>query len=282
MLSFPNRCQHIKVNGTQCGCPALRRNRLCYFHKRHHEERISLNADRRRCNAAIYLPVLEDANSIQVSLMQVIRLLLTGQLDPKIAGLALYALQTASANLRRTNFDPFVNNVVLDPNTVSETPLEGYVWNDNDFITEEQKARARQAAAEEEARRQARIQAERRAISEAEANRLILEGRREAAAEAERERREQARLEALRRQKEEAEAARAPSVKETYGPAAAAAVTPAGTAVIQTPDPPRRPPVPSVEECRKQIADQVRKALPELTAVIKNAAMKKENNARGG
>src|SRR6476660_6849479 len=27
MSSYPNRCQHIKVNGTQCGSPALRRNK---------------------------------------------------------------------------------------------------------------------------------------------------------------------------------------------------------------------------------------------------------------
>jgi hypothetical protein len=33
MSSYPNRCQHIKINGTQCGSPALRRNRFCFFHK---------------------------------------------------------------------------------------------------------------------------------------------------------------------------------------------------------------------------------------------------------
>src|SRR3979490_2409347 len=107
MLSFPNRGQHIKVNGTQCGCPALRRNKLCYFHKRHHEERIELNADRakaaRRRSATIELPVLEAANSIQVSLMQIMRLVAAGRIELKAAGLLLYALQTASANLSRTS-----------------------------------------------------------------------------------------------------------------------------------------------------------------------------------
>jgi len=60
MDTFPNRCQHIKVNGTHCGSPALRRNRFCYFHKVHHEVRIQLNSDRarRRRNVAIVLPVL--------------------------------------------------------------------------------------------------------------------------------------------------------------------------------------------------------------------------------
>jgi hypothetical protein len=28
------RCQHIKVNGTQCGSPALHRRHHCFFHNR--------------------------------------------------------------------------------------------------------------------------------------------------------------------------------------------------------------------------------------------------------
>src|SRR6266478_562594 len=46
------------------------------------------------------MPLLEDADSVQVALMQVIRLMVTRQLDPKVSGLLLYALQTASLNLR--------------------------------------------------------------------------------------------------------------------------------------------------------------------------------------
>ena len=137
MSSFPNRCQHIKVNGTLCGSPALRRNRFCYFHHRHHEERILLNADsarRRRNNkVTLELPVLEDANSIQVSLMQIMRLLVTGQIDSKTAGLLLYALQTASLNLPRTTFDPGRHQVILDPGAVSETPFGVHIWEDSDF-----------------------------------------------------------------------------------------------------------------------------------------------------
>jgi hypothetical protein len=146
MPSFPNRCQHLKVNGTQCGSPALRRNRFCYFHKRHHEEQVELTIASARSNrqksarashkVAIVLPVLEDANSIQVSLMQIMRLLLTGQLEGKVAGLLLYALQTASANLARTNFEPVRQNIILDPATVADTPLGQSVWRDSDFEKE--------------------------------------------------------------------------------------------------------------------------------------------------
>jgi len=165
MPNFPTRCQHIKVNGTQCGCPALRRERLCYFHKRHHNERIALNADRARRsrNVSFDLPVLEDADSIQVSLTQVVRLLLTGQLDPKVAGLTLYALQTASGNLRLTQFRPYLHDVVLDPKAVGSTPLERHVWEYADFVDPEEKQKeALRAQAAAEARRQAQAAEARR------------------------------------------------------------------------------------------------------------------------
>ena len=139
MSVYSNRCQHLKTNGTQCGSPALRRNRFCYFHKRYQDERIRLNVDRRRRGTAtFFLPVLEDANSIQMSLMQIMRLLLTGQIEHKTASLLLYALQTASTNLRLTNFKPFVHEVILDPRDAAASPLdETHLWNDEDFEEEE-------------------------------------------------------------------------------------------------------------------------------------------------
>ena len=133
------RCQHIKVNGTQCGSPALRRNRLCYFHKSWQQTRIVLGANRaRRAPAVFDLPMLEDANSIQVALMQVMRLILSGQIDAKNAGLLLYALQTASSNLARTNFEPTIKTrVVIDPRTVDQTPLGEDPWCRQDYEEEE-------------------------------------------------------------------------------------------------------------------------------------------------
>lgn len=143
MPSYPNRCQHIKVNGTQCGSPALRRNRFCYFHKRHHDERIRLNGDRqknaraRRRSIAIDLPVFEDANSVQVTLMQITRLLIAGDIDTKTAGLILYALQTASSNLSRTRFEPNMRDVILDPARVGEIALGAQAWKDSDFPSDD-------------------------------------------------------------------------------------------------------------------------------------------------
>src|SRR5258708_5598870 len=139
MANYPNRCQHLKINGTQCGSPALRRNRFCFFHKRFQDERIRLSADRARRGVATFvLPVLEDANSIQIALMQVMRLLVAQQIDHKTASLLLYALQTASCNLRMTKFDPWRHDVVLDPRDVANTPLDSHLWNDEDFEEEDQ------------------------------------------------------------------------------------------------------------------------------------------------
>jgi len=147
MASYPNRCQHIKINGTQCGSPALRRNRFCFFHKRFQDERIKLSADRaRRGTATFVLPVLEDANSIQVALMQVMRLLISQQIDHKTASLLLYALQTASSNLRQTNFKPFCHDVVLDPRDVVNTPFDSHIWEDEDFEEEEETEEAESPA----------------------------------------------------------------------------------------------------------------------------------------
>ena len=70
--------------------------------------------------------------------MQIMRLLITGQLDGKTAGLLLYALQTASVNLHRTTFEPNRHNVILDPAAVDETQLGEFVWRDSDFDEEEE------------------------------------------------------------------------------------------------------------------------------------------------
>ena len=112
----------------------LRRNRFCYFHKRFQDESIKLSADRARRGVATFvLPVLEDADSVQITLMQVMRMLLSQQIDHKTASLLLYALQTASANLRLTNFKPFSNDVILDVRDAANTPLGSHTWDSSDF-----------------------------------------------------------------------------------------------------------------------------------------------------
>jgi hypothetical protein len=78
------RCTHIKTNGTQCGSPALRGRRFCFFHKNWQGQRIQLNA-LPAAPLSFTMPVLEDADSVQVALMQVMRLILAGQPKTRIA-----------------------------------------------------------------------------------------------------------------------------------------------------------------------------------------------------
>ena len=103
----PRQCEHVKSNGEFCGSPALRGRSYCYFHLTHIGRRLRAERShararrsRRRARAVrLNLPPFEDANSIQIALMQVVDALLENRIDSKRAGLVLYALQTASSNL---------------------------------------------------------------------------------------------------------------------------------------------------------------------------------------
>ncbi|MDP9267413.1 MAG: hypothetical protein M3P27_03705 [Acidobacteriota bacterium] len=103
------RCCHIKSNGLRCGSPALRGNVLCYFHDKW------LN-----CAADDVLPPLEDGNGVQFALMYIVGRLRKeafrdGQANIPAIKQMLYALQTASHNLRHVNFDPQLKSSTTDP-----------------------------------------------------------------------------------------------------------------------------------------------------------------------
>lgn len=91
------RCAHLKANGDRCGSPAVSGKEHCYFHDK-------ALADER----PIRLPVLEDANAIQVAVMIVMDGLYRGNLNYKKAALLLYGLQIASINLRHLHLAPAV------------------------------------------------------------------------------------------------------------------------------------------------------------------------------
>jgi hypothetical protein len=123
------RCQHIKINGVQCDSPALRRHKLCYFHKRYRQKRLEINSNIRRERSKITLPLLEDADSVQMTLAEVMRLLVTQQIDHRTASLMLYGLQTAASNLNRTAFQPLrPTRVVIDPDSVAHRPIRATAW----------------------------------------------------------------------------------------------------------------------------------------------------------
>jgi hypothetical protein len=101
-------CRHIKTNGLKCESPALRGKPYCYFHTRLHN---LARAPKPAADEPIKLPVLEDSSTIQFALAQVLDGLGSSRLDPRRAGLLLFALQIASQHVQR---NPFVykGNVV--------------------------------------------------------------------------------------------------------------------------------------------------------------------------
>ena len=127
------RCQHLKTNGTQCGSPALRNGEYCYFHRRWRMTSVDLYHSVHHVTSMFELPVLEDADSIQITLGQIMRMIVCRQVDSKSAGLLLYALQIASANLRRTRFEPYHRYVHVDLDRVAKTNLGDDAWSPSDF-----------------------------------------------------------------------------------------------------------------------------------------------------
>ena len=102
-MSYPT-CDHLKEDGVYCDSPALHNHNFCYFHLNARARRMQMAQARRRGESCrIQLPLLEDMHAVQSSLMQVLAALADDRIDPKRAGLMLYALQQASTNL---NFTP--------------------------------------------------------------------------------------------------------------------------------------------------------------------------------
>lgn len=130
MPSYPvtvKRCQHIKVNGTQCGSPGLRDSKFCYYHIRYHWPELQAMEDNNEWRKTF--PTLEDANAVQVSLANVMERLISEEIDHKTAALLLYALQTASMNLKRTSLEPQLpTQVVIDRESVANRPIGASAW----------------------------------------------------------------------------------------------------------------------------------------------------------
>lgn len=97
------RCVHVKSNGVRCGSPAMRGLPWCYFHNRFYNRPYEDS-----------LPALEDANAIQIAIMQVLDGLRSGRLDRLTAQTYLYALRVATLNNRFANFNPHPSRVITE------------------------------------------------------------------------------------------------------------------------------------------------------------------------
>jgi len=124
------RCRHIKVNGTQCGSPALRNKIFCFYHHKDRPLPVECYSDIEYATGEINLPFFEDAHSIQAVIRQVVQMVLQKRIERKTASLLLYALQIASSNLKRMDLEkPQPEQVVtdlepvLDPRDAWQAPI---------------------------------------------------------------------------------------------------------------------------------------------------------------
>ena len=98
------RCQYIRLNDQPCTQPALKDNIFCRFH-----ELVDHPLPTQQ------IPFVEDATTLQVALMQVIRSLQLGQINRATAGTILYALQIAAQNLK--HFSEESGHAFAQPNS---------------------------------------------------------------------------------------------------------------------------------------------------------------------
>ena len=110
------RCCWIKEDGTSCLSPKMRTNDYCFAHMQMSEAKPK----------KFRLPAAEDGNGIQIAIMEVQRALIDDEISEKKAGLLLYSLQIASANLERTTFGENPKEMVTDcvyEETAAEEPV---------------------------------------------------------------------------------------------------------------------------------------------------------------
>ncbi len=94
MSSDIKLCEYRFGDGNLCKGIALRGADFCRHHLRYQDQFDVTSPDYR-------MPSLEDANSVQLFVNEVLRGLLSGKLDPKHAKSVLWGAMIASANLKQ-------------------------------------------------------------------------------------------------------------------------------------------------------------------------------------
>ena len=93
-------CAQRKANGDPCESPALSGERFCHFHKVMGKPAINIENSP---SGHAYLPVFEDAVSIQSAISDVCEMMLHRRIETKEASILLYAMQVASTNMAHMN-----------------------------------------------------------------------------------------------------------------------------------------------------------------------------------
>jgi hypothetical protein len=86
-------CRHIKTNGRKCGSPALRGEYYCYYH---HPRRLRV-ARAVKPRYFLELPLPEHRGAVRAAIIETVRALKCEEIDVKLGGGLLYALQLATS-----------------------------------------------------------------------------------------------------------------------------------------------------------------------------------------
>jgi hypothetical protein len=93
-------CIQRKSDGDPCKSSALRGESVCHYHKVMGTPKINIDNGP---SSHTYLPLFEDAVSIQSGISDVCEMMLHRRIDPKEASILLYAMQVASTNMAHMN-----------------------------------------------------------------------------------------------------------------------------------------------------------------------------------
>ncbi len=93
-------CLQRKHNGDPCTSFALLGEDFCHYHKVMGMPKVEID---NRPSGHTYLPVFEDAVSIQSAISDVCEMMLHRRIEPKEASILLYAMQVAATNMAHMN-----------------------------------------------------------------------------------------------------------------------------------------------------------------------------------
>jgi hypothetical protein len=129
MADMAPRCQWVKQGGTACRSPQMKQHIYCFAHKQMAEAR----------ELMLMIPVVEDANAIQVGLMRIQKALIEDTISMKKAGLLLYSMQLAMTNVGQTTFGQAKDEeMVRETVDEDEAFREKVVSNQHSAFTENQ------------------------------------------------------------------------------------------------------------------------------------------------
>ena len=101
-MTQPESCRHVKADGVYCGSPALRDRKYCYYHLMERARRLRrARALRDNVPYRLEIPALDDLYAMRAAISDIAQALASGQLDPRVAGKLLYAIQLAASTNRR-------------------------------------------------------------------------------------------------------------------------------------------------------------------------------------